>query len=132
PVGAETRPASRAAGSGRPRRRPELMREYLAKRISTKCVGGRGLKPSGLAVRSGSEPLGPHARAHRGGVRPLHGLLTLTATGRACESVLSAPAGLNVAVGTTGSATFSVGTSITLSAPTGPSVLRTAPSTSGG
>jgi len=98
------------------------MREYLAKRISTKCAGGRGRKPSGLPVRSGSEPLGPQARAHRGGVRLLHRLLTLTATDRAGQSVLSAPAGLNVAVGTTGSATFSVGTSITLSATNGSGV----------
>ena len=55
-------------------------------------------------------------------MRLLHRLLTLTATDRAGQSVLSAPAGLNVAVGTTGSATFSVGTSITLSATNGSGV----------
>src|SRR2546428_3848032 len=40
---------------------------------------------------------------------PPTALLTVIATGRAGESVLSAPAGVNVAVGATGSATFSVG-----------------------
>jgi hypothetical protein len=41
--------------------------------------------------------------------------LTVTATGRTGERVSSSPAGINVAVGSTGSATFATGTSITLS-----------------
>lgn len=41
-------------------------------------------------------------------------VLTLTATGRSGVSVFSSPTGLNVLVGTTGSATFATGTSITL------------------
>src|SRR5437870_4702051 len=41
--------------------------------------------------------------------------LTLTATGRAGETVLSTPAGVSVAVGTTGTAAFAPGTSVTLS-----------------
>jgi len=41
--------------------------------------------------------------------------LTVTATGRSGERVTSSPAGINVSVGSTGSASFSVGASITLS-----------------
>ncbi len=40
--------------------------------------------------------------------------LTVTATGRSGERVTSTPAGINVSVGTTGSAGFAAGTSITL------------------
>ena len=40
--------------------------------------------------------------------------LTVTATGRSGERVTSNPAGINVSVGTTGSASFNAGTSITL------------------
>ena len=39
----------------------------------------------------------------------------MTATGRSGERVTSSPAGINVSVGSTGSASFSVGASITLS-----------------
>jgi hypothetical protein len=41
--------------------------------------------------------------------------LTVTATGRTGERVTSNPVGINVTVGSTGSASFAVGTSITLS-----------------
>lgn len=41
--------------------------------------------------------------------------LTVSATGRSGERVLSTPAGISVAVGSTGSATFTSGTSVTLS-----------------
>jgi len=41
--------------------------------------------------------------------------LTVTASGRSGERVTSSPAGINVSVGSTGSASFSVGASITLS-----------------
>jgi plastocyanin len=40
--------------------------------------------------------------------------LTVTATGRSGERVTSTPTGINVSVGTTGSAPFTTGTSITL------------------
>ena len=40
--------------------------------------------------------------------------LTVTATGRSGERVTSSPAGINVNVGSTGSASFNLGTSITL------------------
>jgi hypothetical protein len=40
--------------------------------------------------------------------------LTVTATGRSGERVTSTPTGINVLVGSTGSATFNTGTSITL------------------
>ena len=43
----------------------------------------------------------------------------MTATGRNGESVTSSPAGINVAVGTTGSASFTTGASITLSVTNG-------------
>jgi hypothetical protein len=45
--------------------------------------------------------------------------LTVTATGRSGERVLSSPSGISVTVGTTGSATFGTGTSITLSVTNG-------------
>jgi len=67
-----------------------------------------------------------------GAPAPATALLTLTATGRAGESVRSTPAGLNVPVGTTGSASFAVGTSITLSATNGRSVIWSGVCSSGG
>jgi hypothetical protein len=42
--------------------------------------------------------------------------LTVTATGRSGERVTSTPTGINVAVGSTGSASFAIGTAITLRA----------------
>src|SRR5829696_5329409 len=45
---------------------------------------------------------------------PQTAILTVTATGRSGERVTSTPSGINVAVGGTGSASFAVGTSITL------------------
>ena len=50
-------------------------------------------------------------------------LLTVTATGRAGESISSTPAGLAVNVGTTGSASFATGTSVTLSVSNGRSAI---------
>ncbi len=47
-----------------------------------------------------------------GAPAPVTAALTLTATGRAGETVSSTPAGLSVPVGTTGSASFAVGTSM--------------------
>jgi len=45
--------------------------------------------------------------------------LTVTATGRSGERVTSSPAGLSVGTGTTGSANFASGTSVTLSVTNG-------------
>lgn len=49
--------------------------------------------------------------------------LTVTATGRSGERVTSSPAGINVAVGASGSAPFTAGTTITLSATKGRDVI---------
>ena len=58
--------------------------------------------------------------------------LTVTATGRSGERVSSSPAGISVAVGSTGSATFNTGTSITLSATNGRDVIWSGACSSGG
>ena len=58
--------------------------------------------------------------------------LSVTATGRSGERVTSSPAGINVAVGSTGSATFTTGTSITLSASNGRDVVWSGACSSGG
>ena len=67
-----------------------------------------------------------------GAPAPATALLTLTATGRAGETVSSTPAGLSVRVGTTGSASFSVGTRITLRDINGRSVIWSGVCNSGG
>jgi len=66
------------------------------------------------------------------GVAPPTAPLTVTATGRAGESILSTPTGVNVPVGTTGSASFLVGTRLTLRATNGRSVIWSGVCTSGG
>jgi len=58
--------------------------------------------------------------------------LTVTASGRSGESVRSTPSGLTVAVGTTGSATFASGTSITLSVTNGRDAIWSGACSSGG
>ena len=58
--------------------------------------------------------------------------LTVTATGRSGERVTSTPAGINVAVGSTGSAVFAVGTSITLRATSNRDVIWSGACSSGG
>jgi hypothetical protein len=58
--------------------------------------------------------------------------LTVTATGRSGERITSNPAGINVLVGSTGSASFAVGTSITLSATNGRDVIWSGACSSGG
>jgi hypothetical protein len=58
--------------------------------------------------------------------------LTVTAQGRGGERVTSSPAGINVAVGSTGSAPFGVGTSITLSATNGRDAIWSGACSSGG
>jgi hypothetical protein len=58
--------------------------------------------------------------------------LTLTATGRSGERVTSSPAGLSVAVGQTGSASFPAGTAVTLTASNGRSAAWSGACSSGG
>jgi len=58
--------------------------------------------------------------------------LSVTATGRSGERVTSSPAGINVAVGSTGSATFNTGTSITLSVTNGRDAIWSGACSSGG
>jgi hypothetical protein len=58
--------------------------------------------------------------------------LTVTATGRSGERVTSNPAGINVSVGTTGSAPFNTGTSITLSVTNGRDAIWSGACSSGG
>jgi hypothetical protein len=58
--------------------------------------------------------------------------LSVTATGRSGERVTSSPAGINVTVGTTGLASFTAGTSITLSATNGRDTVWSGACSSGG
>ena len=58
--------------------------------------------------------------------------LTVTATGRSGERVTSSPAGINVLVGSTGSASFAVNTSITLSVTNGRDAIWSGACSSGG
>jgi hypothetical protein len=58
--------------------------------------------------------------------------LTVSATGRSGERVTSSPTGINVSVGSTGSATFTGGTSITLSVTNGRDAIWSGACSSGG
>lgn len=58
--------------------------------------------------------------------------LTVTASGRSGERVISSPAGINVTVGSSGSALFATGTAITLSATNGRDVVWSGACSSGG
>jgi hypothetical protein len=58
--------------------------------------------------------------------------LTLSATGRVGERVLSSPTGLSVSVGTTASVAFNVGTSITLSVTNGREAIWSGVGSNGG
>jgi len=58
--------------------------------------------------------------------------LTVTATGRSGERVSSSPAGISVAVGSSGSASFATGTSITLSVSNGRDAIWSGACSSGG
>jgi hypothetical protein len=58
--------------------------------------------------------------------------VTVTATGRSGENVVSSPAGINVAVGSTGSATFASGTHITLSVTNGRDAIWSGACSTGG
>jgi len=58
--------------------------------------------------------------------------LTVAASGRSGERVTSSPAGINVAVGSSGSAPFTTGTSITLSVSNGRDAIWSGACSSGG
>ncbi len=58
--------------------------------------------------------------------------LTVTATGRSGQRITSSPAGINVTVGSTGSAAFNSGTSITLSVTNGRDAIWSGACSSGG
>jgi trimeric autotransporter adhesin len=58
--------------------------------------------------------------------------LTVSASGRTGERVLSSPSGINVSVGSTGSATFTIGTTITLSVSNGRDAIWSGACSSGG
>jgi hypothetical protein len=58
--------------------------------------------------------------------------LTVSATGRSGERITSTPAGINVSVGSTGSASFTAGTSITLSVSNGRDAIWSGACSSGG
>jgi hypothetical protein len=58
--------------------------------------------------------------------------LTLMSTGRSGESVSSSPAGLRVAVGTSGTASFATGTLVTLSVSNGRDAVWSGSCSSGG
>ena len=63
---------------------------------------------------------------------PQSATLTVTATGRSGERVSSSPTGINVATGSTGSASFPAGTAITLNASNGRDVIWSGACSSGG
>jgi hypothetical protein len=58
--------------------------------------------------------------------------LTVTATGRSGERITSSPTGVNVAVGSSGSASFAAGTGITLSVSNGRDAVWSGACSSGG
>jgi len=64
--------------------------------------------------------------------QPQTAALTVTATGRSGERVTSNPAGINVSVGSSGSASFATGTTITLSATNSRDVIWSGACSSGG
>src|SRR3989442_1367845 len=63
---------------------------------------------------------------------PQTATLTVSATGRSGETVVSSPAGINVATGSSGSASFASGTAITLSVSNGRDAIWSGACSSGG
>jgi len=83
-------------------------------------TGGGATKTASLTVTPVSQPPGSAVT------------LTVTAKGRSGTSIRSNPAGINVAVGSTGSAAFASGTSITLSVANGRDAIWSGACSSGG
>lgn len=83
-------------------------------------------KTATLTVTSASPPPPPPPPP------PQSATLTVTASGRSGERISSTPAGISVATGSTGSASFAVGTSITLTVSNGRDAIWSGACSSGG
>ena len=93
--------------------------------VTITATFGGATRTSTLSVNPAAAPPPPPPPAQSATV-------TVTATGRAGERVTSSPAGISVAVGSTGSATFTTGTSITLSVTNGRGAIWSGACSSGG
>jgi len=91
-----------------------------AKAVTITAAAGGAAKTASLSVTPASQPPGSTVT------------LTVTAKGRTGTSIRSNPAGINVAVGTTGSASFASGASITLSVANGRDAIWSGACSSGG
>jgi hypothetical protein len=91
----------------------------------TISVTGGGVTKSAILTVTPSASAPPPAPASTA-------TLTVTATGRSGERIGSSPAGISVAVGSTGSASFTTGTSITLSVSNGRDAIWSGACSSGG
>ena len=80
-------------------------------------------KSATLTVTSGSPPPPPP---------PSSAVLTVNASGRSGERITSAPSGISVATGSSGSASFAVGTSVTLTVSNGRDAIWSGACSSGG
>jgi len=90
--------------------------------VTISASGGGVTKSATLTVNPDAPPPPP----------PQTATLKVTATGRGGERVTSSPAGISVAVGGTGSAPFSTGISITLTASNGRDAIWSGACSSGG
>jgi len=90
--------------------------------VTISVTGGGVTQSAQLTVTPDSPPPPPSQTA----------AVTLTASGRSGSRVTSNPAGLNVAVGSSGSASFGVGSSVTLTASGGRSAIWSGACSSGG
>jgi len=88
-----------------------------------------------VRARNSAGVFGPFSAARRftpQGSATTTATLTVTASGRSGERITSSPAGINVSVGSTGSASFNTGTSITLSVTNGRDAIWSGACSSGG
>jgi hypothetical protein len=90
----------------------------------------RGINSAGTAgAWSSTRSFTPQSTPPPGGQTAT---LTVTATGRSGERITSSPSGINVSVGSSGSASFAGGTAITLSVSTGRDAIWSGACSSGG
>jgi hypothetical protein len=90
----------------------------------------RGINSAGTAgAWSSTRSFTPQSTPPPGGQTAT---LTVTATGRSGERIASSPSGINVSVGSSGSASFAGGTAITLSVSTGRDAIWSGACSSGG
>ena len=88
-----------------------------------------------VRARNSAGVFGPFSAARRftpQGSATTTATLTVTASGRSGERITSSPAGINVSVGSTGSASFNTGTSITVSVTNGRDAIWSGACSSGG